>query len=344
MKPASKDQKQMTKKLYQCVRDSEPRFSSGRSLRDKVTQDILHYIRSATYKRKLAEHIMEEIDAKLEKALSQSQEQQHAMRFNTANAEEQNITQLGFSLCITPLIVFNLIESRDEIIECFNSTSTQIPTDAMTTEIVENIFENILASVIDVDALKPDENIDRFSPNSMINTLASHVCTVKRACEGILQSIYTKDSQSPLHEPMVTPADAPEEVIPPSEENLDKIIHHDHAIVSIFLKKMKNLLTRSSESEVKGKDEGKVESMDDFIQLPQTSAIVQDHKPDDVAEEQLVAELGVDLDQDIPFEERDPSEVDEQDLQLIGHQEHASPVPSPPSSEMRGENSSCYLL
>ncbi|KAG7317515.1 hypothetical protein KOW79_018550 [Hemibagrus wyckioides] len=328
----------------------EPQFSnsSGRSLRDKFTQDILHYIQSATYKRKLAERIMEEIDAKLEKAFSQSQEQQHAMRFSTAKAEEQNITQLGFSLCITPLIGFNLIESRDEIIECFNSTSTQIPTDAMTsTEIVENVFENILASVIDVDALNPDEDIDRFSPDSMINTLASHVFTVQRACEGILQSINTKDSQSP------------EEVTPPSggakeeldlqqglaifeknvpsevdEENLDTIVHHDHAIVGIF-KKMKNLLTRSSESEVKGKHGGKVESRDDFIPLPQTSATEQDHKPDDVAEEQLVAKLGVDLDQDTPFEERDPSEVDEQDLQLIGHQEHASPVPSPPSSESR---------
>ncbi|KAK3541557.1 hypothetical protein QTP86_029913, partial [Hemibagrus guttatus] len=392
-------------------KDSEPEFinSSGRALRDKVTRDILHYIRSAMYKRKLAERIMEEIDAKLEKALSQSQEQQNAMRFSTAKAEEQNISQLGFSLCITPLIGFDLIKSRDEIIECFNSMSTQIPTYTMTsTEIVGNVFENILASVIDVDTLNPDEDTDRLSPDSMINTLASYVFTVKRACEGILQRINTKDSQSPLHEPkitadsmtqtetVVTPADAPEVVTPPSEDvinyenglekaatdyvaglcegviksgidlnpvtdlrydeaakevldlqqglaiseenipsevdeqDLDMIEHHDHAIISMF-KKLRNLLMRSSESEVKGKDEGEIESRDDFIPLPQTSATEQDLKPDDVAEEQLVAELGVDLDQVTPSEKNVPSEVDGQDLHLIGHQEHASPVPSPTS-------------
>ncbi|KAF4083471.1 hypothetical protein AMELA_G00141480 [Ameiurus melas] len=56
---------------------------------------------------------------------------------------------------------------------------------------------------------------------------------------------------------------------------------------------------------------------------------------DEVAEEGLVAKSDVELEQIMaaPSEENTPSDITSQSFQLIGHQECASPVPSPPSSD-----------
>ncbi|XP_053539049.1 uncharacterized protein LOC108270745 isoform X2 [Ictalurus punctatus] len=56
---------------------------------------------------------------------------------------------------------------------------------------------------------------------------------------------------------------------------------------------------------------------------------------DEVAEEGLVAKSDVELEQIMaaPSEENTPSDITSQSLQLIGHQECASPVPSPPSGD-----------
>ncbi|KAK2814807.1 hypothetical protein Q7C36_023073 [Tachysurus vachellii] len=357
------------------------------ALRDKIARDILHYIQSASYKKKLTERFMEEISVHLENALSQTQELQHAMRDQSGvqpefqmftstarSCRQEGTSELGFSLCVTSLIGFSLIESRDEIIECIKSVSSKTPSVTKTsTEIVKNVFESILASLIDVDTLNPEKDIDRLAPDSMTSTLASHVFNVKRACECILQRINLKESQYSHHEPadrgdkVLRPADesdlqaspvtdvtakspleevtAPSEKVHPSEivpsevdeQDLHLTTTQDHAFMKI-IKKVKNIWTsknqdESSEAEVKDEHEEQIIS-DDFIPPPQTSATEQDLKPDYVAEEQLLPELVVDLDQPSSSEETVPSEVDEQDLQLIGHQELTSPVPSPDTSEM----------
>ncbi|XP_047664493.1 FK506-binding protein 5-like isoform X7 [Tachysurus fulvidraco] len=382
-------------KTDKTVEDKTEVKPENKVLRDKIARDIVHYIQSASYKKKLTERFMEEISLHLENALSQSQELQHALQDqsgvqpevlmfpSTARSCRQDCTsELGFSLCVTSLIGFSLIESRDEIIECIKSVSSKTPSVTKTsTEIVKNVFESILASLIDVDTLNTDKDIDRLSPDSMTSTLASHVYNVKRACECILQRINSEESQRSLHEPAdradernqtaFGPADesdldhgnlqdfsvtditdkspleevtAPSEEVPQSEnvpsevDEQDLTTTQDHAFMKI-IKKVKNIWIsknqdESSEAEVKGEHEDQSIS-EDFIPPPQTSTTEQDLKTSDyVAEEQLVPELVVDLDQPSSSEETVPSEVDEQDLQLIGHQEVASPVPSPETSEM----------
>ncbi|GAA6077976.1 FK506-binding protein 5-like isoform X2 [Tachysurus ichikawai] len=341
-------------------------------LRDKIARDILHYIQSASYKKKLTERFMEEISVHLENALSQSQELQHALQDEfggqpefqmfqgtAGSCRQERTSKLGFSLCVTSLIGFSLIESRDEIIECIKSVSSKTPSVTKTsTEIVKNVFESILASLIDVDTLNPDKDIDRLSPDSMTSTLASHVFNVKRACECILQRINSKENLQASSVTDITAKSPLEEVTAPSEEvhqsenvpsevdEQDLTTTQDHAFIKI-IKKVKNIWIsktqdESHEAEVKGEDEDQSIS-DDFIPPPQTSATEQDLKPDYVAEEQLLPELVVDLDQPSSSEETVPSEVDEQDLQLIGHQEVASPVPSPETSEMSDSPKSSTL-
>ncbi|TSK98499.1 hypothetical protein Baya_5413 [Bagarius yarrelli] len=353
-------------------KEEEPQINTEDKLRTKITGAIINYIKSTPFKRQLSEHIVWEISVKIAKAVSQYHEQQQAKRVYKAKTgaqsknsagrrQRERSSKLGFSISVASLLGYELIESRDKMIDYFKSKSAELPTSSNTeTEIVKNVFESILAFVINVETLHPVEDIDTYSPDRMIDSF-----------ESILQNINLADSESSLHElsddesstssAAFTPADKSDleppvanEVVPFKVDAL-KVEHQEHlehqepqehiSGPRKFMEKLKSFLTpagsdqdQSSEVDVKEKEDAENEVEEEKIQaevIPATHTTVmeQDLEPEKETEENLAADSGIVLDQATFSEENILPDVDERDLQLGEQQELSSPVPSPPASE-----------
>ncbi|XP_053535938.1 uncharacterized protein LOC108265359 isoform X2 [Ictalurus punctatus] len=336
-------------------------------LRTNITDAILDCITSTSFKNQLALRIVGEIDDILAKAVSQVHEKQHAVSFETAedktniSPEQQssnNVFMPGFSDGVASVLGYALIEVREHVKKTFRSQSHKFQTVSPTacdsvTEIVDSVFESMLDSL--TAQLKPDVCTERDP--SMIDSLYSH--EFDTVFDSILPSTDSDFNQSPVHEPRGS--DDESSVTTQGSETLDIVKERADSPRRSTKVPFSTVFDQSSGPEVKAKDEvegiladsGSMSHLDDpltsriksdsdsdtsVLELTATSATENvDHmsRSDEVAEEGLVAKSDVELEQIMaaPSEENTPSDITSQSLELIGHQECASPVPSPPSSD-----------
>ncbi|XP_053490004.1 uncharacterized protein LOC128613349 isoform X2 [Ictalurus furcatus] len=337
-------------------------------LRTTITDAVLDCITSTSFKNQLTQRIVGEIDDILAKAVSQVHEQQHALRFGTAGGKINNISQeqqssnnvfmLGFSDSVASVIGYALIEVREDVKKTFSSQSHKFQTASPTacdsvTEIVDSVFEGMLDSLI--PQLKPDVCTERDP--SMIASLHSH--EFDTVSDSILPSTDSDFNQSPVHEPRGSADES--SVTAQDIETFDIVKERVDSPRRSTKVPFSTVFDQSSGPEVKAKDEvegilaasgsmshldgpltSRVKSDSDLdtsvLELIATSATENvDHMSrfDEVAKEGLVAKSDVELEQIMaaPSEENTPSDITSQSLQLIGHQECASPIPSSPSSD-----------
>ncbi|XP_053490006.1 uncharacterized protein LOC128613351 [Ictalurus furcatus] len=265
---------------------------------------------------------------------------------------------LGFSDSVASVIGYALIEVREDVKKTFSSQSHKFQTASPTacdsvTEIVDSVFEGMLDSLI--PQLKPDVCTERDP--SMIASLHSH--EFDTVSDSILPSTDSDFNQSPVHEPRGSADES--SVTARDIETFDIVKERVDSPRRSTKVPFSTVFDQSSGPEVKAKDEvegilaasgsmshldgpltSRVKSDSDLdtsvLELTATSATENvDHmsRSDEVAEEGLVAKSDVELEQIMaaPSEENTPSDITSQSLQLIGHQECASPIPSSPSSD-----------
>ncbi|XP_058245766.1 uncharacterized protein LOC131353073 [Hemibagrus wyckioides] len=174
-------------------------------IRADITDTVLQYVNSTSFKNQLSLHIMSEIDAKIAKAVSQVQNKQHAVRFATARDEElyyyqeqqssNNLSTPGFSEGVASLIGYALMEVREKMKSTLTSHKRQTespPACNTVKETVDRVFESMLDSLIPVNDDNSHLNQDSTDgDSSMIDTLAS--CVYDAASESILHSSDSDD-------------------------------------------------------------------------------------------------------------------------------------------------------
>ncbi|XP_017322993.1 uncharacterized protein LOC108265306 isoform X3 [Ictalurus punctatus] len=331
-------------------------------LRTKITDAVLDCIISTSFKNQFIQRIVGEIDDILAKAASQVHEKQHAMSFGTAgnktniSREQQssnNVFRPGFSDGVASVLGYALIEIREDVKKTFRSQSHKFQTISPTacdsvTGIVDSVFESMLDSLI--PQLKPDVCIERDP--SMTDSLYSH--EFDTVFDRILRSTDSDFNQSPVHEQRGS--DDESSVTAQDSETLDIVKERADSPRRSTKVPFSTVFDQSSGLEVKAKDEvedsGSMSHLDDpqtsrvkidsdsdtsVLEVTATSATEHvDHmsRSDEVAEEGLVAKSDVELEQIMaaPSKENTLSDITSKSLELIGHQECASPVPSPPSS------------
>ncbi|XP_053478452.1 uncharacterized protein LOC128606388 isoform X1 [Ictalurus furcatus] len=340
-------------------------------LRTNITDAVLDCITSTSFKNQFIQRIVGEFDDILAKAVSQVHEQQHAVRFDTAGGKINNISweqqssnnvfRPGFSDGVASVLGYALIEVREDVKKTFRSQSQKFQTASPTacdsvTEIVDSVFESMLDSLI--PQLKPDVCTERDP--SKIDSLYSHESDT--VFDSMLPSTDSDFNQSPVHEPRGSADES--RVTAQDIETLDTVKERADSPRRSTKVPFCTVFDQSSGPEIKAKDEvegiladsgsmshldvpltSRVKSDSDsdtsVLELTATSATEHvDHmsRSDEVAEEGLVAKSDVELEQIMaaPSEENSPSDITSQSLELIGHQECASPVPSPPSSDQPG--------
>ncbi|KAK3571201.1 hypothetical protein QTP86_004911 [Hemibagrus guttatus] len=312
-------------------------------IRADITDTVLQYITSTSFKNQLSLRIMGEIDAKIAKAVSQVQNKQHAVRFATARHKEQyysqeqqssnNLSTPGFSEGVASLIGYALMSVREKVKNTFTShkLQTESPSACNTvTEIVDRVFESILDSLTpandDNSHLNRDVSTDEDS--SMIDTLAS--CVYDAASES---SLHSTDSdvrcQSLFYEP-----ESEDEVSSITDQDIEMFDTVELPMQNLVLctdsqgKSTTGLLSKGfdqpSEPEHKAEDEGILAAPQIMSRLddPLTSSIESDS---DLATSVLEVSAA--------SEETTPTYITSRRVQMIECQECAWPVPSPPSGD-----------
>ncbi|KAF4088385.1 hypothetical protein AMELA_G00082310 [Ameiurus melas] len=340
-------------------------------LRTNIIDAVLDCITSGSFKNQLRLRIVGEIDDILAKAVSQVHEQQHPVIFGAAGDKINNISweqqsqssnnvfMPGFSDGVASMIGCALIELREGVKKTFTSQSHEFQTASptacdSTTEIVESLFESMLDSLI--PQLKPDVSTEK-DPGAIGSLYSYEFDTVS---DSILPSTDSDVNQSPVHEPRGG-ADEESSITAEDIETLDIVKERANSPRRSTKVPFSTVFDLSSGPEVKAKDEiqgilaasGSMSHLDDPLTsrvksdsdldasvlevTPTSSTEYVDHmsRSDEVAEEGLVAKYDVELEQIMaaPSEEHTPSDITSQSLEMIGHQECASPVPSPPSSD-----------
>ncbi|XP_046703987.1 uncharacterized protein LOC124384990 isoform X2 [Silurus meridionalis] len=133
-------------------------------LKGNIIDAVLKSITLTSFKDQLTQRITNEIDVRLAKVISQFEEQQLALEFESARDQSQNISQeqpsranvsmCEFSDCVASMIGFALIEIREKLKNDFRSQSnndTASPAASDTaSDIVDKVFEDILNSLIPI--------------------------------------------------------------------------------------------------------------------------------------------------------------------------------------------------
>ncbi|XP_053481371.1 uncharacterized protein LOC128608018 isoform X3 [Ictalurus furcatus] len=343
----------------------EPTIEVEPQLRTNITDAVLDCITSGSFKNQLTLRIVGEIDDILAKAVSQVHKQQHPVRFSAAGDKINNISREqqssnnvfmpGFSDGVASMIGCALIELREDVKKTFTSQSHEFQTASptacdSTAEIVESLFESMLDSLI--PQLKPDVSTEK-DPSTIDSLYSYEFDTVS---DSILPSTDSDVNQSPVHEPRGG-ANEESSITAQDIETLDIVKERADSPRRSTKVPFSTVFDQSSGPEVKAKDEvegilaasGSMSPLDDpltsrvksdsyldasVLEVTATSSTENvDHmsRSDEVAEEGLVAKSDVELEQIMaaPSEENTPSDITSQSL----HQECASPVPSPPSSD-----------
>ncbi|KAF4088578.1 hypothetical protein AMELA_G00084060 [Ameiurus melas] len=240
--------------------------------------------------------------------------------------------------------------------EMLSKTSSNPQELTGTTEVkrmVDSVFESMLDSLI--PQLKPDVCTER-NP-STIDSLHSH--EFDTVFDKILPSNDSDFNQNPVHEPRGSSDES--SVTAQDIETLDIVKERIDSPRRSTKVPFSKVFDQASGPEIKAKDEvediladsGSMSHLDvpltsrfksdsesdtSVLELAATSPTeIVDHmsRSDKGAEEGLVAESDVELEQIMaaPSEENTPSDIISQSLELIGHHECASPVPSTPSSD-----------
>ncbi|KAF4088579.1 hypothetical protein AMELA_G00084070 [Ameiurus melas] len=337
-------------------------------LRTNITDAVLDCITSTSFKNQLALRIVGEIDDILAKAVSQVQEKQHAVKFGTAgdktsiSREQQssnNVFRPGFSDGVASVIGYALIEVREDVKKTFRSQSHKFQTVSPTafdsvTGMVDKVFESMLDSLI--PQLKKTDVCTERNPSTIDSLYCHEFDTV---FDKILPSNDSDFNQCPVYEPRGSSDES--SVTAQDSETLDIVKERTDSPRRSTKVPFSTVSDQSSGPEIKAKDEvediladsGSMSHLDvpltsrfksdsetdtSVLELTATSPTeIVDHmsRSDKVAEEGLVAKSDVELGQIMaaPSEENTPSDVTSKSLELIGHQEGASPVPSTPSSD-----------
>ncbi|KAK2855112.1 hypothetical protein Q7C36_006981 [Tachysurus vachellii] len=132
-------------------------------IRADITDAVLEYVTSTSFKNQLSLRIINEIDANIAKAVSQVQRKEHAQRFATARDREEYLSQEqqssnilstpGFSEGIASVIGYALMEVREDMKNNFTSQSHELQTESpsacsFVNEIVANVFDSMLESLL----------------------------------------------------------------------------------------------------------------------------------------------------------------------------------------------------